>query len=166
MILDISKILLTKGEEVPFYFEEELCFDNFNGQRELCFNKPAKFSGTIENVSGILYMSGKLEASVDLKCDRCGQNIENEYMFLVEEAFSSTEAVDDEEIRHIKGKQVDLSPILREAMLMQLPTKILCDNDCKGLCDCCGANLNNESCECNTEKINPAFASLKNLKFD
>jgi len=58
---------------------------------------------------------------------------------------------------------LDLTPLLREQAWVALPMKPLCRPDCKGLCPQCGANLNLESCTCESVKIDPRLALLKDL---
>lgn len=58
---------------------------------------------------------------------------------------------------------LDLAPLLRAEVLIEKSHKILCREDCLGLCPECGANLNHETCTCNTEQIDPRLARLKEL---
>jgi uncharacterized protein len=59
--------------------------------------------------------------------------------------------------------EIDLSFGVRESLLLALPMKVLCSEDCKGLCPHCGANLNEESCDCVAETIDPRWAELRKL---
>jgi len=58
----------------------------------------------------------------------------------------------------------DIFPRVKEAVVLEIPIKILCSEDCKGLCPVCGANLNHEQCSCNTDRIDPRWAVLNKLK--
>jgi len=58
---------------------------------------------------------------------------------------------------------IDLSPLVREYMLLDIPIKPLCSTDCKGLCPVCGENLNETQCGHTTESIDPRLAVLKSL---
>jgi uncharacterized protein len=60
--------------------------------------------------------------------------------------------------------QVDLSPLVREQIILALPTRPLCREDCKGLCATCGANLNTQACSCAARSVDPRLAVLKTLK--
>ncbi len=62
------------------------------------------------------------------------------------------------------GNQVDLSPLLREQIILALPTRPLCNEDCKGLCPNCGVNLNVESCRCAVSAGDPRLAVLRTIK--
>jgi len=62
------------------------------------------------------------------------------------------------------GKELDLAPIVREQLLLALPMDALCAEDCKGLCQVCGANLNEAACGCDRHVPDPRWAALKNIK--
>jgi uncharacterized protein len=62
------------------------------------------------------------------------------------------------------GKVIDLDPILREQLLLSLPSYPVCKDDCKGLCPVCGANLNDRECGCDRHVPDPRWAGLKNIK--
>jgi uncharacterized protein len=58
---------------------------------------------------------------------------------------------------------IDLSVLLREDILLELPSKVLCKTNCKGICAVCGKNLNDGSCSCNKHMIDPRLEKLKEL---
>jgi len=60
--------------------------------------------------------------------------------------------------------QIDLVQLIREQMFLAMPMKPLHSDDCRGLCPTCGANLNETTCDCRTEWIDPRLAPLRNLK--
>jgi uncharacterized protein len=70
----------------------------------------------------------------------------------------------DAEEEVYRGKVIDLDPLLREQLLLSLPTYPVCREDCKGLCPMCGANLNERECGCDRHVPDPRWAGLKNLK--
>ena len=85
------------------------------------------------------------------------------YFVLGEEAPTSNE--DDEIIRIPQAEQsVDLVDIVRENILLGVPYKVLCHNDCKGLCPVCGQNLNTEPCHCIPRSPDPRWTVLKDLQ--
>ena len=62
------------------------------------------------------------------------------------------------------GKELDLGPVVREQILLALPMDALCTEDCKGLCQVCGGNLNEKECSCDRHVPDPRWAKLKNIK--
>ena len=76
--------------------------------------------------------------------------------------------LDSEELDedYFQGDELDLNVLLREQILLALPLKPLCREECRGLCRQCGANLNRESCSCAAPGFNSSFAALEKLKND
>lgn len=70
---------------------------------------------------------------------------------------------DDVNFAFYKGHEIDLSGILREIFLLEIPFRYLCSEDCKGLCPKCGLNLNTEACQCASGRGDPRFAVLRGL---
>ncbi|MBQ3765053.1 MAG: DUF177 domain-containing protein [Synergistaceae bacterium] len=96
-----------------------------------------------------------LEISGDLGYLYCSRNAEeldgfDEYMPVEVEFF---------------GRVIDVMPQIRESIYTLMPTKILCREDCKGLCPVCGMNLNEGSCSCDSENVDPRLEALRNFKF-
>ncbi len=73
-------------------------------------------------------------------------------------------SADDAEEETYTGKVIDLDPIVREQILLELPEYPVCDEQCKGLCPVCGANLNDRECGCDRHVPDPRWAGLKNVK--
>jgi uncharacterized protein len=64
------------------------------------------------------------------------------------------------------GTEVDLTPLVYEQVILALPTRPLCDEECRGLCPQCGVNRNSGQCSCTAEVGDPRLAVLRNLKID
>jgi uncharacterized protein len=62
-----------------------------------------------------------------------------------------------------KGEEVDISAIVKEMLVLEIPLRYLCQDSCKGLCPRCGQNLNVKSCSCVPVQGDPRFAVLKQL---
>lgn len=75
----------------------------------------------------------------------------------------SLENEDDDSYIQIENYKLDLDELMRADILLELPTKFLCKEDCKGLCPVCGKNLNEGSCDCNLHQIDPRLEVLKKL---
>jgi uncharacterized protein len=59
---------------------------------------------------------------------------------------------------------IDIDPLLAEQLLLQIPMKILCREDCKGLCPHCGVNMNADDCQCREKRVDVRLAVLNKLK--
>jgi len=111
---------------------------------------------------GILVQS-KLAITVDRDCARCLETFEHSIPVEVEELYASPHPIGDTEFFVGQDAKLDLAPLLRAEVLIALSHRQYCREDCKGLCPHCGTNLNYETCDCETEPIDPRMAKLKEL---
>lgn len=111
-------------------------------------------------VEGVL-VTGTAEVMVTGECARCLEPIEDDLTIDVQELFlyPGTD-VDDEEASRIEGELIDLEPVVRDGVVLDLPFTPLCRPDCAGLCPDCGQNLNAEPDHTHGEKIDPRWGDL------
>ena len=77
-----------------------------------------------------------------------------------------SEEEEDEETYPLRGELLDLQPLVRDAILLELPLAPVCSEACRGLCPTCGADLNDGACSCGTAPADPRWAALGVLKSD
>jgi len=80
------------------------------------------------------------------------------------EAAEHSITTSETEIGYYQGGSLELEDVLREQVLLSLPAKTLCRQDCKGLCPRCGINLNTETCTCGDIKSDPRWTALSDLR--
>ena len=85
------------------------------------------------------------------------------YVRIIEDIKSELETIKEDELLVPEEGYIDLSPILREYLMIDFPTKPICKADCQGLCQECGTNLNHNECDCEEIDIDPRMAKLKDL---
>lgn len=119
---------------------------------------PVRLSRTKE---GIL-LQGELHVGMTDECYRCLEDVERDVTIELEELFAFHSQADSE-FRIDEDHILDLGPLIRAETLIETTSGVLCRPDCKGLCSECGANLNEETCDCHQDRINPQFAALKKL---
>ncbi len=110
---------------------------------------------------------GDLSFSIEVPCSRCLEtvrlDIKPDVRLLLSPA-DKVKDVDDVDHETYRGDEVDLDDYLRGLIAVSLPVKVVCSEDCRGLCPRCGTNLNKETCDCEKEWEDPRFAALKKLK--
>jgi len=120
-----------------------------------------------------LFFEGELEASTGALCARCAEEFDSEierpFRFIMTprsmaDEIGAAAEPDDGEYGVYDGDEVDLSPLIREEVLLALPTRPLCREDCRGLCPRCGTNLNQDECRCPEPAGDPRLAVLRSLK--
>ena len=163
MLLGLSKIIDSPGASVPFSTSVDLS--------DLCYGvsypvtEPVRAEGIVRNTAGVLMMSGSIETTIHGICDRCAANFDREIHFPIEVVLVTelaNEENEDEWVFPLEGDSADLDDIVRTVFVLNLDSKLLCKEDCAGLCCRCGKNLNDGPCSCQ-KKLDPRFAALKQL---
>ena len=163
MLLGLSKIIDCPGASLPFSVSVDLS--------DLCYGvsypvtEPVVASGTVRNTAGVLMMKGDLTTTIHGTCDRCASPFDREIHFPIDVVLvteMANEENEDEWVFPLEGDSADLDDIVRTVFVLNLDSKLLCRDDCKGLCCECGKNLNEGPCLCRKEP-DPRFAALKQL---
>jgi len=117
------------------------------------------------------YLQGQVEGSFPFRCDRCRSPFDGKLtgeftMIVLAKLQGDLDPEDSEEVLVLASgsQEVDLSEKVREALILDLPIRLLCDEGCKGLCPQCGANRNLEECRCEPAEADPRWSALRNLK--
>jgi len=111
-----------------------------------------------------LLVQAKMQAAQQTECVRCLTEFEQELHADFTELYAFTnKSVTDSGLLLPEDGHIDLAPLVREYMLLDIPIKPLCSTDCKGLCPVCGENLNETQCGHTPESIDPRLAVLKSL---
>ena len=114
-----------------------------------------------------IYIQGELQSATTLECMRCLVETVVPLEFTLDELFFyPPQSAPPGENRVGEDGMIDLAPLVRELSLLSLPTKVLCRPDCQGLCQECGANLNEGDCGCAGDEIDPRLAALRQLLGD
>ncbi len=159
MLLDLREIIEVPGKSVPFTCELDVEGLEFESVKEYKSNPVAE--GRVFNAAGILTLEGTLTADMTCVCDRCGKVFDSVKLMDLNAYISDGES-DDPEAFVLDGDKLDLSDTLSTLFVLDMETKFLCSEDCKGLCSKCGADLNLGPCGCRKE-IDPRLAVLEQL---
>lgn len=112
------------------------------------FNSPVCVKGRLFNRAGVLYLEFSVSFTLSIACDRCLKEFEKDYHFDFEHIVVPSVNGDNDEYIVADGESIDLNEIAVTDLLLQLPSKLLCDDECKGLCMVCGCDLNESECDC------------------
>ena len=120
----------------------------------------------VESVIEGLFVTGRVQGDADLQCARCLEELRSEVSVRVCELYAGPghEAQDDEDVYRLEGTEIDLEPMVRDAVTLALPLNPLCRRDCKGLCASCGTDLNHGACDCKDDDMDPRWAALSDLR--
>ena len=162
MICDVSTIVNTEGAELAVCGKVEV--NDFLYDVEVL---DASVDGKITCSGGVLVLEAKVSGQLKTACARCLKELTLPLGFdfsetLVQEGTESDKDVDSVII--FEGTEIDVGEIVANNILLNISSKYLCSDDCRGLCPKCGKNLNEETCDCDFFEIDPRWEKLKNFK--
>ncbi len=171
MQISLDRLIRRETEEIDLNFCQKVdtinyCDENYK------LASPISINGKISTTKSGLYLDVEVEFTLLDPCSRCLEEVEVpiEYSiqgFLVKEDFDENSFEDDDAFIY-DGEYINLTSIIEQTLDFKVPAKVLCNENCKGLCAGCGADLNKQDCSCNKiandeEIIDSRFAKLKDI---
>ena len=163
MLLGLSKIIDCPGQSVTFSTSVDLSDLRYGESYPV--TEPVQASGVVRNTAGVLVMTGSIRTTIHGVCDRCAGDFHRDVEFPINVVLVTeltNEENEDEWVFPLEGDSADLEDIVRTVFVLNLDSKLLCKDDCQGLCCRCGKNLNEGPCGCQKE-LDPRFAALRQL---
>ena len=162
--MNLHELLLNPGSRLPFRCE--LSTDRLDFPAVLSYTAAPVGEGFIVNNAGALTLRGTLSAAMRCVCDRCAAEFDREVSYPLDVPLAS-ELQDEENPDYflLEGDELDLEELLETVFILNMDTRFLCRDDCKGLCSRCGKNLNEGPCDCRTGS-DPRLAVLEQLLDD
>ncbi len=178
MRIEVDKIAGMGGGFAHAYAPEEIALDDEYAR----LTSPPEIRARIKRHGERVELRGHLSARTEVDCDRCLKTINLpvetnfEAVYLPAASIGSNsddDAVEEAELQiedlnvsTFDGETIDVDELVREQILLALPVRALCAEDCQGLCPACGADKNiDTSCNCAQTEIDPRWAALKDLQF-
>lgn len=163
MIIDLSEIIKDYGGVMNVSTSIEMNDPEFLGE-SFVFQKPLSINGTIQNNTKSLELKAKAEGEMMVHCARCNKPFVVPVKFHIHEIIVGEESeLEDDETIVVSGEKLDISDIVLNNFLTNIPGRYLCQEDCKGLCQKCGTDLNEGICSCSDEEIDPRWADLQKI---
>jgi uncharacterized protein len=170
MIIDLyelSEPILDFSFEIP---PAEIDLDEETAR----LDQPVTISGTLRRGIAQTDIAGSITGEIEIDCTRClaparmPLNFPFKAVYVTEENYTQdAEAelrAEDLDVAVFDGDKIDLSDLAREQILLNLPARFLCREDCRGLCAKCGVNRNTVNCNCEEKEIDPRWQGLRELQ--
>ncbi len=168
MLIDLTRIANSEEKiiqiEVPY---EPETFSSGLGEFPIQSKTPVSIQ--IRNKGNQeLQIKGKMSLQTTIPCSRCLTYVATELHLDFEREADmklgqSENAEELDEQNYIDGYNLDVDKLIYSELLMNWPVKVLCKEDCKGLCNTCGANLNFQTCECESTDLDPRMARIRDI---
>jgi len=169
MLIELASLERQGGKFAHSYEPGEL---DLNEER-ITIAEPPQVSGRIQQSDAKVTVSGKVEAKLQLECDRCLKAVsvptstEFKVEYITPEVYQAGQAAEllDEDLTLsiFDGAVIDVDDLVREQLLLALPAQMLCQDECKGLCPICGGDKNLKNCNCQEAEIDPRWAGLREI---
>lgn len=165
-ILDVEQLKKVKGERQRVSFTSELPFLTVEGEKYE-FTKPLQFDLVLTNIGNGINVEGSMSFEIKVECSRCLENISFNMDAMFNEVYYDktfqVSVKDNEEWIAYSGDTIDITPEALGTILINVPLRFICHEECRGLCPVCGVNLNQKQCDCVQEDTDPRLAKLKEL---
>ena len=146
MILNLKQLYQIVGERVKIEYQIEK--DILSEYKGLSFLTPITVTGSVYNKAGIVSLDFSISFIMHHNCDRCLCEFDREYVFSFSHILVRSLNEDNDEYILTENDKLDLDELVMSDLQLQLPSKMLCKDDCKGLCSICGTDLNESQCDC------------------
>ena len=160
MLFEFKSVFQNEGEEKQVNYKLDIADIDIDGV--FPFRTPIDVTATAKNRASLVSLTIRACFSYSRSCDRCSTDFTREMDMLFEHKLAQT-LVDDGNDDYIETPdfKLELDDIVISDILLSLPQKNLCKDDCKGLCQICGKNLNEGDCSCEKREIDPRLEMLK-----
>lgn len=138
-------------------------------QLEQNFNAPVEVAVRLEKTAREIYIQSRISADAGFQCDRClvpfQRNISCQYslVYVFDEQDAGKFPPEEVRVIHRDTPVIDLAGDVREMIVLSVPLKLLCKEECRGLCSTCGTDLNSGTCDCREETANRPWQGLEKL---
>lgn len=171
MRIELDKLEGGKARFAHTYEPGELVLDDEHAR----LTEPPEVAGSVRRSGHEVRLQGQIRARAEVDCDRCLKQVsipvettfDVTYVPAADYAEGETAELQAEDmgLSIYEDEAIDVDELVREQVLLALPTRALCTTDCKGLCPVCGSNRNEKPCECEAENSDPRWSALKDLRF-
>lgn len=165
MKIDLSRLIDRTVSKIDFEHSFDLSkIQSASG--EIVLAKPVIVKGSVYKTNDDLYLSANISYEYYENCARCLKEFINRVDTVLSGRLMETSqslGTDDEFVFYYENDQLEIKEQVIASIILSLPMKSLCNDNCRGLCLVCGKDLNIEECSCDIQEIDPRLAKLKDL---
>lgn len=162
MIIQFSEMLSRRERKREISFDHDMKPVIFEDDKISSKDK-VHVNGTITSNEEVMVVELNIKVKLELNCSRCLGTFIYPIDIDIEERFTNNIDFEDEDVLFVKGDGIDITELVESSIISTLPIKRLCDENCKGLCQSCGVDLNKADCKCVTDDVDVRLAGLKAL---
>lgn len=161
MNFDVSKLFRKKVQTLPFEVTSQLSTID-RDELKIFLNSPLNVKGNAYYDGEVVTLVGTITTAVKMQCSRCLNEVSYPISIEFEDEFSKLDPTEEGYLIS-EEETIDLTDMVTDNLILSMPVKVNCDENCKGLCPKCGKNLNKGLCDCTSDDVDPRLEVLKNL---
>ena len=167
MTIDISNVVKSINKEVSEEVSIELSsFESRLGDFPILQKSPVVLTVTNQE-NKTVFIRGSVDVTLSIPCGRCLEEVPTQICFDINKELSMNEGVlvdeEMEETDYLIGFELDVDKLVYAEILVNWPMKVLCKEDCEGICNVCGMNLNKGTCDCQRTELDPRMAAIQDI---
>jgi uncharacterized protein len=147
-------------------FEQTILSSNYDLPESNFYPNPISLKVFVDKLENMFRFKISILTEGVFSCDRCLKSYHREVRETIEQIYQLGESdLDSDEIEILLGnsKEIDIGKAIHDVFVLNRPIKLLCRDDCTGLCANCGTDLNKQKCSCQRDSIDPRLENLKTL---
>lgn len=168
MLIELSQLFTQDGKQMKFEAPIEMnIFSSTFGEYPIVEKSPVNLNIT-HSKNRKLQITGDFHLVLEIPCDRCLDPVAYPFDLSIEKELDMNESDEqrtqdlDEQV-DVQDNVLDVDMLVRGELIVNMPMKVLCREDCKGICNKCGTNLNHGSCNCDVTVPDPRMAAISDI---
>ncbi|MGN0298108.1 MAG: YceD family protein [Lachnospiraceae bacterium] len=168
MLIELSQLYTQNGKQMTFDVPIEM--DEFSSSfgNYLVLEKAPVHLVIYHSQKRKLQITGDLHIVLEIPCDRCLDPVAYPFDLSIEKELDMNESDEQrnqnlDEQAYIQGNELDVEMLVRGELIVNMPMKVLCAEECKGICNKCGTNLNHGSCNCDATELDPRMSVISDI---
>lgn len=167
MLINLTELFTCEGKKKEYTVEST--FEKIsNGADDFTVIGREPFKLVINSLGGRKYtLKGETTVELEAPCARCLEPVKTSVELLFDREFELNDEGDEGEgldrEPYISGYNLDVDELVFNELMLSLPMKVLCMEDCKGICNRCGTNLNYSTCTCDTGELDPRMSVFQEV---
>ena len=168
MLINLSELFPVEGKSKTYDLELEMTqFHAPDGVYGIVEKHPVNLVITNQG-DKVLTVKGEADVCLEMPYSRCLEPVKVPFHLEIDQKVDMKQtdedrAADLDEQFYINGYNLDVDQLVGNELTLNLPMKVLCSEDCKGICNRCGTNLNHETCDCDTRSLDPRMAVIQDI---
>ena len=168
MLINLSELFPVEGKSKTYDLELEMTqFHAPDGVYGIVEKHPVNLVITNQG-DKVLTVKGEADVCLEMPCSRCLEPVKVPFHLEIDQKVDMKQtdedrAADLDEQFYINGYNLDVDQLVGNELTLNLPMRVLCSDNCKGICNRCGTNLNHETCDCDNRPLDPRMSVIQDI---